>query len=208
MEEKLILFDWGNIVEADQIGYTNRAAWIDLVHAGGSKESDIDKIFNILSKYKLTAITNTKDFEKAFNGLAYDFNFNVTFDEFVKIYKKIFDKIDYYQEVADYEVSLKDKCRVGILSNLIIFDKERLDRQVDLSKYDYAFLSFELGCRKPDIEIYQKIQDQLSIKKENILFIDDKKKNIDAAKEFGWNAVQVTGLELDKIKEVCENFIK
>ena len=43
------------------------------------------------------------------------------------LYKKIFDKIDYYQEVADYEVSLKDRCAIGILSNLTIFDKERLE---------------------------------------------------------------------------------
>ena len=43
---------------------------------------------------------------------------------------------------------------------------------------------------------------------EDILFIDDRQDNIDMAKEFGWNTLKATGLELKKIKECCENFIK
>ena len=43
---------------------------------------------------------------------------------------------------------------------------------------------------------------------DDILFIDDRQDNIDMAKEFGWNTLKASGLELEKIKECCENFIK
>ena len=204
MRKKLILFDWGNIVDAHTTGYTCYDAFNDLFKACGYDGND--DVFAGL-KFKLDTIPTVDEFESAYNQIARDYNFKTTYPEFIKLYKEIFDKVDYYKDVADYEKSLKDKCYIGILSNLTVFDKERLDRQVDLSKYDYVFLSFELSCKKPGREIYEKVIKQLPFKPEDILFIDDRQDNIDTAKEFGWNTFRVTGLELDKIKECCDNFI-
>lgn len=205
MKRKLILFDWGNIVESHSTGYSCSDAWNELFVVCGYKGDK--NIFNELGKYKLTAISNMADFEKTYNEISKDFNFNTTYNEFIKLYKEKFDKIDYYKDVAEYEKSLKDRCYIGIFSNLILLDKERLDKQVDLSKYDYAFLSFELGMKKPNVDIYEKVQSISSFKSEDILFIDDRTNNIETASKLGWNVFQATGLELDKIKEVCEDFI-
>lgn len=206
MKKKLILFDWGNIVESHTTGYTCYDAFNDLFKACGYTGND--NVFNNLGKYKLSCISTIGDFEKIYNQIANDYNFRTTYDKFIKLYKEIFDKIDYYEEVAEYEKSLKDQCYIGILSNLTVFDKERLDRQVDLSKYDYVFLSFEMNCEKPSREIYEKINDTVFFEPQNILLIDDSQKNIDVAKEFGWDTFKATGLELEKIKLYCEKFIK
>ena len=64
-----------------------------------------------------------------------------------------------------------------------------------------------MGLKKPELNIYQEIQSKLPFKPSDILFIDDRKDNIETASSIGWNTFQTTGLELDKIKEVCENFI-
>ena len=206
MKHKLVLFDWGNIVESHTTGYSCYNAFDDLFKACGYTGSS--SIFTSLGKYKLSSIPTVEDFELVYNNIANDFNLKTTFTEFVELYKKIFDRIDYYQDVAVYEKSLKNRCSIGILSNLTIFDKERLNKQVDLSKYDYVFLSFEMGCRKPNKEIYDMVNNEVPFNPKDILFIDDKQSNIDAAKEAGWNALCATGLELDKIKECCEKFIK
>ena len=206
MKNKLILFDWGNIVESHTTGYTCYDAFNDLFRFCGY--SGNKNIFTSLGKYKLSIIPTVNDFEIVYNKIANEYNFKTTYKEFIKSYKEIFDKIDYYKDVSEYEKSLKDKCYIGILSNLTVFDKERLNKQVDLSQYDYVFLSFELGCRKPDKEIYIKVSDQIPFNSKDILFIDDRQDNIDMAREFGWNVFKTTGLELEKIKECCENFIK
>ena len=206
MKDKLILFDWGNIVESHTIGYTYKDAYNDLFKACGYKEKE--DIYPKLSKYKLTVIPTVKDFEHVYNKIVSDFNLKTTYKEFIDLYKKIFDKIDYHKNVSEYEKSLKDKCYIGIISNLTVFDKERLNKQVDLSKYDYLFLSFEMKCRKPEKEFYNIVNNEIPFNKEDILFIDDKQANIDMAKEFGWNTLKATGLELDKIKTYCEDFIK
>lgn len=204
--KKLILFDWGNIVESHTTGYNGFDAWRDLFSECGYTGND--EMFDNLKKYHLSCITNISDFKKAYELMKQEFNLNKTFEEFSELYKSIFDKVDYYQDVASYELSLKDRCCVGILSNLNLLDKERLNRQVHLEKYDYVFLSFELGVRKPDIEIYNIVQSKLPFDKKDILFIDDRLDNIETAKKIGWNTLQATGLELDKIKEKCEDFLK
>jgi len=206
MKKKIILFDWGNIVESHSTGYTWYDAFYDLFKACGYTGNN--DIFSILEKYKLCSIPTVADFEDVYNQMAKDYNFKTTYKEFIKIYKKIFDKIDYYQNIAEYEKSLKDKCYIGILSNLTVFDKERLDKQVDLSKYDYVFLSNEMNCKKPSKEIFEKVNEILPFTPENILFIDDKQDNIDMAKQFRWNVIKANVLEYEKIKLCCEKFIR
>ena len=204
--DKLILFDWGNIVESHQTGYTCYNGWNDLIEACGYKYKE-DTILKEIKKYKICSIKSIEEFKETYKMMQEEFSLNKSFDEFVKLHKEITDKIDYYKDVSDYEKSLKDKCKIGIFSNLTIFDKERLDKQVDLSKYDYVFLSYEYGFQKPEIEIYKIVQEKVGVKPEDILFIDDAEKNINTAKEMGWNTLQITGLQLDVIKEECEKFL-
>ena len=206
MKNKLILFDWGNIVESNITGYTVKNAWDDLAYECGYK--DDESIYFKFHKYKLSKIMSIEKLEDTYYNMKKEFNLNKSYEEFCLLYIKIFGKIDYFREVADFEVSLKDRCYVGILSNILILDKERLDRQVDLSRYDYVFLSFELGLRKPEKEIYEKVQSMVPFKKENILFIDDREDNIEAARNFGWKTLKATYLQFDEIKEVCNAFLE
>lgn len=208
-KNKLILFDWGNIVEIvsnTEGKYSCRQAFQDLFKACGYKGDK--EIFTNLSHYKVSSIPNVEEFEKAFNEMKIEFNLNVDFKKFVELYDFYFDKIDYYKDVRDYEVSLKDKCYIGIFSNLTIFDKKRLDKEVGLDNYDYIFLSFEFADKKPNESIFIEVSKKIPFNSNDILFIDDREDNIEMAKSIGWNTLQATGLELDKIKEVCDKFIE
>ncbi len=202
---KLILFDWGNIVESHETGYSCHDAWNELFKRCGYNCNE--NVFYLLGKYRLSCIKNSEEFEKVYEEIKKDFNFSTNYQEFVNIYKEVFKDIEYYQDVADYEVSLRDKCAIGILSDLTIFDKERLGKQLDLEKYDYVFLSCDMGLKKPEKAIYEVVQSTVPFEPKDILFIDDRLDNIETAKELGWNTLQVTGLELDKIKEKCESFL-
>lgn len=79
--------------------------------------------------------------------------------------------------------------------------------QVNLKEFDYVWLSFELGLRKPDERIYKVVEEQCKIKPNNIMFIDDREDNIEAARNRGWNTCNATGHELDKIKESVNRFL-
>ena len=204
-KKTLILFDWGNIVESHEKGYTTYHAFNDLFQSLGYSK---DAIYSRLSKYHLASISSLKELEKTYNNMKKEFHLQGDFKDFINKYPDYFNKISYYREVRDYEWSLKNKCYIGIFSNLTILDKSRLDKQLNLNNYDYIFLSFEMNCQKPNLEIFEKIQKEIPFSKSDILLIDDRKDNIKAAKEFGWNTLQATGLELEKIKNVCDEFIR
>ena len=63
-KNKLILFDWGNIVEAHTTGYSCKKAWYDLFVACGYKGDDY--LFQLLTKYELSAIPDFKTFSKVY----------------------------------------------------------------------------------------------------------------------------------------------
>lgn len=203
-KNKVILFDWGNIVESHTTDYNVYDAYNFLFKEFGC---DIDDKIN-LGKYQLSSISSMEEYEKTFEEIREEYHLQCDFKKFLERYDYYFEKISSYYEVRDFEVSLRDKCFIGILSNLAIVDKKRLDAQVGLDNYDYVFLSFELGCQKPDSKIYDIVSEKLPFESKDILFIDDSLKNIEEAKRHGWNTLLATGLELDKIKQVCEEFLE
>lgn len=109
--------------------------------------------------------------------------------------------------MVDFAHNLKNECKIGILSNLADIDKERIDKHYDLSKFDYVWLSFELGYRKPKKEIYEIVDNDCKLNPNNILFIDDVEENLEIPKKIGWEVIQATGHELDKIKDKVYKFL-
>ena len=59
-----------------------------------------------------------------------------------------------------------------------------------LKDFDYHFYSNLLKMSKPNSEIYQYVCDQIA--SDDILFIDDKQENLDAAKLFGIDTILFT----------------
>jgi putative hydrolase of the HAD superfamily len=71
-----------------------------------------------------------------------------------------------------------------------------LDKMGFAEIFDKAYSSANIGHKKPHYEFYQKIFEDLeNIKKEEILFWDDKLENIEGAKDFGFNAELFTSTE-------------
>jgi len=61
--------------------------------------------------------------------------------------------------------------------------------------FDQLFFSCHLGCQKPDLLYYQKVTRALGMKNQNLLLWDDNRMNVEAAREYGWQAEVYTGFE-------------
>lgn len=73
--------------------------------------------------------------------------------------------------------------------------KYMLDKMGFSNCFDKTYASAHLGSKKPNHDFFQKICSELSdVNKDEILFIDDDKDNIDSAKIFGINSVLYTSV--------------
>jgi putative hydrolase of the HAD superfamily len=100
-------------------------------------------------------------------------------------------EIGFWSTLDDRVVAWVDQLRAagyrtGILSNLPIPLGTRL-RQRDgfLDHFDHVTFSFELGCVKPQREIYDHALRGIGVPPDEVLFIDDRPENIKGAREAG-----------------------
>ncbi|MEM9076562.1 MAG: HAD family phosphatase [Bacteroidota bacterium] len=95
------------------------------------------------------------------------------------------------------ELSREKAYRLFLLSNTndihIEFVKQQMGKE-DYNRFKSAFevfyLSYEMGMRKPDTEIFQFVLQENNLKASETLFVDDTKENTDAASTLGivtWN---------------------
>lgn len=213
--EKIVIFDWGGIVESHKDGENNYFKIIIKIIKTINPNINENEIISLWKKCNLDetgknilVCNENKDLEKWFDRVKNVFSLDCDLKTFDEIYQKEFEHVDCYKDVIQLEYETRKRCKIGILSNLIFLDKERLSKQLDLNKFDYVWLSFELGEEKPDNKIYEIVENDCKLKPQNILFVDDREDNILAAKKRNWNVCRAFGYEVDKIKEAIENFLQ
>lgn len=88
--------------------------------------------------------------------------------------------ISFLRELNEYPT-----IRVYAMSNIGKEDFEELAERIDWSLFDRVFTSAEAGMRKPELEFYRHVLDQIAIPSNDVVFIDDKEENILAARALG-----------------------
>jgi len=195
---EVILFDLGNVI----LPFNHYQIAEKLYRFTRDKEfQDPQKIFSFLFDVQGGAI-NDLDIGKVspsdfFQSIQTTLDLSISFDEFVPLWSDIF--------VEDLEVSqiilaLKERKRLGLLSNT-----DSLHFNYILSKFpiirifDKWILSYEVGFKKPAIEIFQTAMKWASVEPKKILFIDDIKEYVDVAVSLGMHGIHF--ISSDQLKE-------
>ncbi|MBI5343814.1 MAG: HAD family phosphatase, partial [Deltaproteobacteria bacterium] len=107
---------------------------------------------------------------------------NIPFDEFSRIWCGIFTEKN---DVIEILASLKGRTRLFLLSNTneLHFEFARKKFPFLDNTFDALFLSYRLGLRKPEPEIYEAVIISSGIDPSNLFFTDDKPDYADAAKK-------------------------
>ena len=208
--KKIVLFDWGGVIEDASLEYDTIR---DCLYICGFHNIDSASVFAEYHKYDASGfideVTTEEELDKVLLEFlrSYDKNTNMEkVHEYKKVYKKHMANNPYYKEVSKYISSLKGRCKLGLLSNVSLMDKDRQMKHMDYNVFDYRFLSCELGMRKPNREIYEYVNDKL--KDYEILFIDDRSDNLEIPKELGWKTYCAnSGGDLQGIKKAIEKFL-
>ena len=79
--------------------------------------------------------------------------------------------------------------KIGISSIQFHLSRDVLIPKKYHQNFDALQISCEDGFRKPDRRAFESISKKLGVKLEESIFVDDKQKNLDAAKELGMKTV-------------------
>ncbi|MCG3779043.1 MAG: HAD-IA family hydrolase [Candidatus Nitrosopumilus limneticus] len=195
--KKVILFDLGGVL----INWNDDWLYDEISSQLKIPFSQIKSKFN----ENLCSLFESKITEKEFWNLVLGNNNNID----NKIISKTFLKkssINY--DLLSFAKSLKENGHtIGILSNLTAGTSNSFEKN-HLSDFDYHFYSNSIKMSKPNPEIYQYVCDQIPSK--NILLIDDKQENLDAAKLFGFKTILFSLSNFSKglIHDKIYDFIK
>lgn len=120
---------------------------------------------------------------------------------------KPFNFYDYYefdQKLLDYYKSLGEQYSLHIFTTSHIQDDPN-SKEVISEIFNQIYSAADLGINKTDPSAYSLIAEKLGKKPEEIVFIDDQLKNVEAAQKAGMTAIQFKNV--DDLKAKLENIL-
>ena len=154
-------------------------------------QATADKLFQNLETGKISEENFYKEFNRC-TGL------HLSEQEINKAWNAML--LSFREDSLSYLETLTPRFRIFLLSNTnnihlncfyqIYHQKERCKSFEQL--FDKAFYSFEIGLRKPDVDCYEWVIDDLQIDAGTTLFIDDSINNIHGAGKAGLQTLLLT----------------
>ena len=181
---KAIIFDLGAVIlninyqntidEFSKLGVKNASTFY-------SKKVQTD-LFNQIETGEITAEKFLSELQKETN--------NATISQVKYAWNSML--LDLPNERIQLIKSLKNKYRIYLLSNTNIIHIDAFKKQLGDRKWEEfsalfgkMYLSYEVGMRKPNTEVFEHILKEQNLKAEEVFFIDDSPQHIEAAKKLG-----------------------
>ena len=181
---KAIIFDLGAVIlninyqntidEFSKLGVKNASTFY-------SKKVQTD-LFNQIETGEITAEKFLSELQKETN--------NATISQVKYAWNSML--LDLPNERIQLIKSLKNKYRIYLLSNTNIIHIDAFKKQIGDRKWEEfsalfgkMYLSYEVGMRKPNTEVFEHILKEQNLKAEEVFFIDDSPQHIEGAKKLG-----------------------
>ncbi|MEC5167000.1 FMN phosphatase YigB (HAD superfamily) [Flavobacterium sp. PL11] len=179
-----IIFDFGDIfINLDKQAAENAFKKLDVI------EWNTD-----LRELNIQFETGKISREKFLSGIQRNIP-NATIEEILAAWNSVL--LDFPLYRLEFLQLLSTKYRLFLLSNTDAIHIDNFEQKNGISFYsdfyqcfEKVYFSFEIGLRKPDLEIFKHLISNHKLDPKRTLFVDDKKENTDAALTLGfkvWN---------------------
>lgn len=96
-------------------------------------------------------------------------------------------------QLVEFIKNLNSVVKTGLLSNAWSGARDYFCQRVDCDQvFQYSIFSYEVGLKKPDKRIYEKILSLMKVEAAEAIFVDDFLENIECANELGIHGIQFT----------------
>lgn len=200
-EIRFVFFDLGNVL----LSFSWEPARQALAAASPFDAAEVDRRFRELvpwRDFEFGRISEQEFFEKARQAVEFSGNLGALEHIFCNIFQRLPGRIRVAELLADQATM-----GLGLLSNTNAAHIHFIEQQYPdaLAPFDLRLYSHELGLRKPDPAIYSAATAAARCAAGNILFIDDLAENVQAARDYGWQAMQLLP-EQDLLRALHDQF--
>ena len=180
---KVILFDLGDVLIVDTAEVFESVFKYDRLSTEQKHKYLIDWTPTETGKKKVSALL--QDIKEVFE-LPYSlkqiekfFTLGIPIEPMWKIFNSILAQPKYFTAI--------------LTNNELGWPQKQLKHAGKFSKKLKIYNSAEIGYRKPDVRIFKSVLKKVGAKAQSVLFVDDKKHNIAAARKVGINTIHFTG---------------
>lgn len=186
---KAVVFDFGGVMTKE----SNRESVIQFLRESFNLS---EEEFKSVNQEKRKAVQNGQSDVEFWLNYAKKHHLNLPKDWVDNFNKVMKDAIGINPQMYALVETLKsDDITVALLSNI----DERLGKLIRgygfYEPFDPCLLSYELGVEKPDPQIYRYLLEKIELPASDILFIDDRLENVEAAKSLGFDAILFSSYE-------------
>jgi len=202
MNIKNIIFDFGGVVTDSPIeGFKNLEEHYGISKGTISSIVMTNQDNNAWAKSERGEI-NIDTFIKEFNQEALNLGFKL---DATNILKQLYGPLRpiMVEKIISLSKNFQLICLTNVLKDVHVFSNEERILEVKniLSYFDKIYESYKIGMRKPEKRIYEHVLNDLNIKPENTIFLDDLGMNLKTAKLLGIHTIKVVN-PIKAIKEL------
>ena len=175
-----IIFDWAGVfcVPGEPFSHSKLPK-----ETGFTVDEMGDKTQRLQIPYYKGAVTTNEFWKSIINCLKIK---NISPNELSRAYLSSY---SIYPEMLELAKNLKNKYKTAILSNLT---EEMMDHITATHKvnecFKFTFFSNKIGLVKPDKEAFEYALKKINSTPRETIFVDDSKRNVEAAKKLGFDA--------------------
>jgi putative hydrolase of the HAD superfamily len=181
---KAVLFDYGGVIKVGHPLKMDLARICNISEEEAKQTEEKRKVFgDHASKGLITDEQFWAGFQKIINKSIPNNCVELAKESYRNNFKFIPEVIKLVEDLKKQEI------KVAILSNIFKFEAEVIREKNGYDGFDPVILSYEVGMRKPELDIYKFAIKKLQLKPEECIFIDDKEENLVPAKSLGIRVV-------------------
>ena len=182
-ERRWVIFDLGKVLLDFDFAIAAKA----LARYSPQEE---EQILESINQSPLLHTFERGDWSEAqfFQKLSVECRLEASLEELKKGFAEIFTPVP---SMVEFMESLKERgIPVMVFSNTNVTAVDYIRAAFPFfERFDAYCLSYEHGCMKPDTTLYGVAQVMTRCTPGNLLFLDDRAENVNAARQMGWNAI-------------------
>jgi putative hydrolase of the HAD superfamily len=177
---KAIAFDYGGVIEITDKGLMQKIA--DYLHV------TLEDWFKEYKTLNYLCNTGKNSYEEVYAFTAKKFNASdAQISHIHEMMKENMDTRKINIELLEMIKDLKSKnYKIGLLSNNYIKLRQQMINENTIKYFDSVIVSSEVGYQKPEPEIFEILFNELGVKNNEVIFIDDSKSSLEGADKIGY----------------------